>query len=414
MRDKNRSSRKGPGREELQAFIEGKLASDREEDLRAYMEEDPLAKDALEGLMWTEEPKEVAKRLKRIKQHSQKRLLGIRETTQQLSKRNSRVKPEFAFNPFIASLAGLAFIVIAWGLIVFTSRNNAMVDNSMAVSELRTETEPLQLPEDRALNPGYSIPYADSVEEKSESEFLAENSSNTRQRGAATREFSNRKRGKKKFTSSDSRVYSAGGASFNTSLISFEGSLPEESLPEDEVSFILTSSDPIPLSSQVIFLSANQDHQKLSELESSKIPAIPKQQIKKSRMRMAANEAKPSGQVSLNQPESYIRGNALPNNPRSFNTFPKMMNEKLSQLHLGIWYFTYDMYDEAEEKLVNLELDDALDLNENLWASSATTWYLSRIYLSTGRERKAKRLLEKISEFENPYQIEAKSLLQKL
>ena len=415
MRDKNRSYRNRPGREELQAYIDGNLSSERTEELEAYFNENPLANDALEGLKWIDEPQDISKRLKRINRHAQNKLLALGKPASPSSKRLSRVKPDFLLNPFIASMAGLAVVVLAWALIVRTSRPSNPMEEMGEISSVEVETgrEKESTQEIQPSSPESYLNRADSTK------FIAENRRDvgTTSRGA-TRTSPTRAKRRQKSQPNPS-------ASQRRSLSIPFGQIPfEEDLEEDHFvaynnSFTSYSSEPIPLSSQVIFLPGKGEKRErgLENPASVSMEVQPSFDRLKRRaeqdLQKKESKAKMS-KMSLNPSKEMASETALWAVPHTTTRGPMVDHKKLSQLNLGIWYFTYDMYEEAEEELAELAQNDVQELENDIWAFSSTNWYLSQIYLSTGRKRKAKRLLEKISRYKNPYQIEAKDLLQRL
>ena len=417
MRDKHRPSNDGPGRDEFQAYIQGDLPEERKEALEAFLSDNPIASDALEGLKWVEKPKKVDAYVTRIRQRTQERIQVYKEDTPSATKRTFRVRPDLQWRPFVASLAGLAAMVLVVFMIIFYTKSNQEGTQGIASSDSPSDIAPLSkidkpdteqksLLEDRSESPSTpALP------------LIAENS-RPGSRNKSTEE-------------DDPKPVSIQVTKSNTSGASTRKSYPsirqfnhleievEESLalhePDGRAGIQQSAS---PLSSLAVLSippSTPFDEFDQFELEetitlqsSDVIPS--KRKNAKKRAALSRNEAAPQAE-GLDFRQQLVPA-PLPNIRREAS--PPENVERTLSANVGIWYFTYDMYSEAEMELQQLlqphpEKSPSVD-----WAYSSAQWYLFRIYLATNREGEAKRILREISVYPNPYQDQAQRVLRKL
>ena len=420
MRDKHRPSVDGPGRDEFQAYIQGDLPEEEKKALEAFLSENPIASDALEGLKWVEKPKKVVAHVKRIQQRTQERIHVHKEENSFDTKRSFRVRPDLQWRPLVASLAGLAAMVLVVFMIIFYSKSNPEIDTGIASSEPQsiTETAPLAKTEESRAEeksqkriPSVSIP-------SSPTPLIAENTSPQRQnRSKRTAKEERINPGSSQVTNRIGATASTGVSSPSVKQFNYLDISVEESLPSDisvSNSGILQSS--APLSSQaVLSISPSIEADELQMLEETLV-IYPSEGIstnrRKAKKRTALSMREAPGKAEIEDIQQQFFQSPLPILSRE-NRAPENPKRTLTA-NIGIWYFTYDMYSEAEMELQQLLLAHPNEAHTIDWAHSSAQWYLSKIYLATGRETEAKNLLREISAYPNLYRAHAQQVLRKL
>lgn len=416
MRDKHRPSVEGPGRDEFQAYIQGDLPEERKKALEAFLSENPIASDALEGLKWVEKPKRVAVHVKRIQQRTQERIHVHKEENPFDTKRTSRVRPDLQWKPFVASMAGLAAMVLVVFMIIFYTRSNQEAPEGIASSQspATTETDPTAKMDESGADLTSREESTSALTPSSSPPLIAEHSSaqpvnkvNRSIKKEKTQTLSSQV-GDRKKTIAPEGVFSPSLEQFNYLEIEVEESLASETSADREKfperSTALSSQAVLPVShetepvelDEVIILDGRPSKEK---------------KVKRRPVFSPREAASPTQADRLDIQQNLVQA-PLP----QINWEPSSSQEVERTLtaNIGIWYFTYDMYSEAEMELQQLLLAQPGEAHTVDWAYSSAQWYLSRIYIATGRTGEAKNLLKKISVYPNPYQNQAHYILRKL
>ncbi len=413
MRDKNRAPQSGgPGREEFQAYLLGELSEEGKLAMESYLAENPMAQDALEGLKWVEQPQKVSKHIRRIQRKTQERLNSrIIPNTPIATKRSSRVRPDIQFNPFLASMAGIAAVILVLFMILWIPNQKAerLANNHFEQGEQKHSDAPLSESEEGT--PGSAETPSKNLDRKVTSPSLTPPAiAEARQSAKSTRSLKKEKSmlGEAVLRNKAKKTETLPYPSIHPPYV-FDIE-KEENLSQDTNLSISKNSEQAPLSSQV-FLPYISSPLKKVNMQLS----MGKKLSSRSRPPMAEERVSSYSMEELDK----IQPTDLPARSQMYLAKPqrKTSNEEVQRTfkaNMGIWYFTYERYREAERELYHLLSSSSEVYEQTDWAASSAGWYLSRIYLATGRQGEARRLLKEISTYPNPYRYQAQEVLQKL
>ena len=411
MRDKNRAPHNGPGREEFQAYLLGELSEEGKIAMESYLAENPMAQDALEGLKWVEKPKQVSKHISRIQRKTQERLNSRAIHNNPVAKRAFRVRPDIQFNPFVASMAGIAAVILVVFMILWLpdQRPENLAENHLIQSEQKPSAVPPSESAEIAANP------AQAKSQKTDRRVAdTPQSLNTI---AEARKRSGPVQGTEREKSTLGEVFPGdlkkkrAKPPYPSLHLSYVFDMAKEDTPSQDANLLISeTSVPVPLSSQVFLPNISSAPRKVNMGLS-----IREKKSSKARPAMAEESVSPHsiGDLDRIQPSPMsIRSQTYLTKPQ--REARKEDVQRTFKANMGIWYFTYERYREAERELFLLLSPDSEAYEQTDWAASSAGWYLSRIYLATGRHGEARRLLKEISIYPNPYQYQAQEVLQKL
>ncbi|MEO1416602.1 MAG: hypothetical protein AAFW00_15065 [Bacteroidota bacterium] len=118
----------------LGAYVEGKLSAEEMAETEAYIAQDPLLQDMVEGLRELENPEEIRGRIQQMRLRHQSRLLDQAKKRAQLSKRKFRVQPQRYLQLSLGLAAGLALTLLSIYLI-YKLKPSGQVAEPMAMRE---------------------------------------------------------------------------------------------------------------------------------------------------------------------------------------------------------------------------------------------------------------------------------------
>jgi len=103
-----------PDWDKLNSYLLGEVTAAEKEEIEAFLSENPLYKDALEGLMWVDDPQFSKKRIEKLKRKTRNSLNQLPTTSSRTTKRKSRVVPQ----PYLRQVVAIVASIILIGVIV--------------------------------------------------------------------------------------------------------------------------------------------------------------------------------------------------------------------------------------------------------------------------------------------------------